>query len=360
MNLEKIGRLIRELRKEKNMTQESLASKLNIGREAVSKWENGKCLSDISIFPQLSKELGISVNELIYGERETENNKKEIETVSLNIYNEKKKIKKALIIISLLCIILILSFLIYYFISTYNSVHIYTFNYSDNQINITDGILVQTNDRIFFDLGTITSDNKIIEGLKLYYIDEQQDEILIQEVDDNNITFNDYKGYNAYVDFENLAYIFSNMYLEIQFEDEQLAVPVHLSKTFSNNHLVQSKQENIVTKYFKEIENLSNVQEIIQEVFNFDGVNYTYQINDLNYLYVPDAEILYAKSEDMLKDWYYNLESKELKYTFYDKDYNVLISYSLLNNHLVCDKGNCQDYLSETDIFFENLNDIIK
>lgn len=358
MNLEKTGKLIRELRKEKNMTQEVLANKLNIGREAVSKWENGKCLPDISIFPQLSKELGISVNELIYGERETENNKKEIETVSLNIYNENKKIKKALIIISLLCIILILSFLIYYFVSTYNSIHVYTFNYSDNQINITDGILVQTSDRIFFDLGTVTSDDKV-ERLKLYYIDEHQNEVLIQEVDDNKISFNDYKGYNAYVDFENLTYIFSNMYLEIQFEDDQSVIPIHLSKTFSNNHLVPESQENIVTKYFKEIENLSNVQESIQEIFDFDGANYTYQINDLNYLYLPDAEILYVKSEDMLKEWYYNLESKELKYTLYDKDYNVLMSYSLLNNHLVCDKGNCQDYLNETNIFFENFKDII-
>ena len=360
MNLEKTGKLIRELRKEKNMTQEVLANKLNIGREAVSKWENGKCLPDISIFPQLSKELGITVNELIYGERETENNKKEIATIPLNIYSEKNKIKKALIIISVLCIVLIISFLIYYFISTYNSIHVYTFNYSNNQINITDGILVQTNDRIFFDLGTIISDDKKVERLKLYYIDGHQNEVLIQEVDDNKITFNDYKGYNAYVDFENLAYIFSNMYLEIQFEDEQLVVPVHFSKTFSNNHLVSESHENIVNKYFKEIENLSNVQESIQEIFDFDGVNYTYQLNDLNYLYIPDVEILYVKSEDMLKEWYYNLESKELKYTLYDKDYNVLISYSLLNNRLVCDEGNCQDYLNETDVFFENLNDIVQ
>lgn len=50
MNQEKIGKFISELRKEKNMTQEQLANKLGITDRAISKWENGRCLMDISFF----------------------------------------------------------------------------------------------------------------------------------------------------------------------------------------------------------------------------------------------------------------------------------------------------------------------
>lgn len=64
-----IGRFIAELRKEKNLTQAQLAEKLNITDRAVSKWETGKCLPDSSIMLELCDTLGITVNELLNGER---------------------------------------------------------------------------------------------------------------------------------------------------------------------------------------------------------------------------------------------------------------------------------------------------
>lgn len=69
MNQEKIGKFVAKLRKEKNMTQQELAKKLNVTDKAVSKWENGRCLMDISLLKPLSKYLDISIVELINGER---------------------------------------------------------------------------------------------------------------------------------------------------------------------------------------------------------------------------------------------------------------------------------------------------
>ena len=69
MNQEKIGMFISELRKEKNMTQEQLAQKLNVTDKAVSKWENGRCMPDISLLKMLCDELDITVNELLTGSR---------------------------------------------------------------------------------------------------------------------------------------------------------------------------------------------------------------------------------------------------------------------------------------------------
>ena len=65
MNQEKIGKFIANIRKEKKLTQEELAEKLGITKNAVSKWERGLCLMDMSLLKPLSEILDVSINELI-------------------------------------------------------------------------------------------------------------------------------------------------------------------------------------------------------------------------------------------------------------------------------------------------------
>ena len=69
MNQEKIGKFISKLRKEKNMTQEQLAEKLGVSNKSISRWENGTTMPDLSLMKPLCKELGITINELISGEK---------------------------------------------------------------------------------------------------------------------------------------------------------------------------------------------------------------------------------------------------------------------------------------------------
>lgn len=69
MNQEKIGKLIAECRKKKNLTQVELAEKLGVSDKSVSKWENGKCLPDVSLYKELCNILGITLNEFFAGEK---------------------------------------------------------------------------------------------------------------------------------------------------------------------------------------------------------------------------------------------------------------------------------------------------
>ena len=70
----KIGRFIADCRKNAKLTQMQLAEKLGITDKAVSKWERGVAMPDTSIMLELSDILGISVNELLCGERISMNN----------------------------------------------------------------------------------------------------------------------------------------------------------------------------------------------------------------------------------------------------------------------------------------------
>lgn len=69
MNQENIGKFIAELRKEKNMTQQELADKLCVTDRAISHWENGRRLPDISLLKLLSEEFEVSITEILNGHK---------------------------------------------------------------------------------------------------------------------------------------------------------------------------------------------------------------------------------------------------------------------------------------------------
>ena len=69
MNQEKIGKFISICRKEKNLTQQELAEKLGVTDKSIGNWENARCMPDLSLFKPLCDELGITINELLSGER---------------------------------------------------------------------------------------------------------------------------------------------------------------------------------------------------------------------------------------------------------------------------------------------------
>ena len=68
MDQKKIGAFIAQCRKEKNLTQMQLAELLEITNQAVSKWENGRGMPDMTLLQPLCDVLGISLNELFSGE----------------------------------------------------------------------------------------------------------------------------------------------------------------------------------------------------------------------------------------------------------------------------------------------------
>lgn len=69
MDQQKIGRFIAACRKERGMTQAQLGERLGVSNKAVSKWETGRCLPDVSLFGDICLLLGIALNELFAGER---------------------------------------------------------------------------------------------------------------------------------------------------------------------------------------------------------------------------------------------------------------------------------------------------
>lgn len=110
----KIGKFIAECRKNVGLTQAQLAEKLGITDKAISKWERGIAMPDSSIMLELCDILGISVNELLSGEKiDMDNNEKKNEQLLLEmakeIENKNKTIWTTMWVIMIVSIIALLA-----------------------------------------------------------------------------------------------------------------------------------------------------------------------------------------------------------------------------------------------------------
>ncbi len=115
MNQEKIGLFIAKCRREKNMTQEDLAEKLDVSNKSISRWENGKTMMDISLFEPLCNELDISIIELLNGERINDKKKDKLYTKALINYSNKVGSRNKQVILTILFIMSLMPMLLYQF-----------------------------------------------------------------------------------------------------------------------------------------------------------------------------------------------------------------------------------------------------
>ena len=117
----KIGKFIQDKRKENKLTQANLAEKLNITDRAISKWENGICLPDVSIMYELCDILNITINDLFSGEKvDMKDNEKKLEENLMEMTKLKEEKDKQLLKLEVIIgYISSISFLVLIFIASF-------------------------------------------------------------------------------------------------------------------------------------------------------------------------------------------------------------------------------------------------
>ena len=239
MNQNKIGELIEKLRKEKNLTQRELADILGVSNTAISKWENGNNLPDITMLEPLSQALDIDVLDLIKAQSNTypDNTSKKNKMLKKNIL----KIIHFLIVI--LTIIGITNFSTY---KTTNSkikhissteVEIYRIRGKDENLSI-DGYLI-FNDKesiIFFKNikyqgpGIGTAEFEKVKGLEFYIIMNKEKVYYF-----NKIINNKTHKINEFLEQAKVGNVSNNIDFKKQkdfFEESLIKVVIH--NTISN------------------------------------------------------------------------------------------------------------------------------
>lgn len=362
MNQDNIGKFILELRNEKGWTQEDLANRIPITRQAVSRWEQGKSIPDSSTLVILSEIFGVSINELLSGRRIPKKEiVKESEKIALEIIDKnismKKKIKRILISFISLFFIGIIGFLCYYFFATYNSVKVYSIGGKSKNFYLQDGVLISTKQKLFFKLGELVYSDKIeIDDIKMYFYKDGKEKRLYNSNSFGELIIENY-GYEEYFYFDDLEDILKGIRMDIYYDNKVESVELDFLMILSNNKFVFDKRKIDVNN------NENKTSESEEDILKFmikNGIYkddyYEYKIENKTFKYYDEAEqiILERSSLEYVEVWLkeinkeyllynhrfgYNLTNKKIlsinnlnsdeDKTLYDRFYNYLDKYIL-------------------------------
>ena len=139
----KVGAFLKDLRKEKGITQEQLAEELGVSGRTISRWETGNNMPDISLLVEIAEYFDVSIPEIIKGKRKSEDMKEETkevaETMSDYAKAEKEQLVKSIRNMSIIGLAALLLFMVLNITGAYdrNDLLRYAYGISEALIYVT-------------------------------------------------------------------------------------------------------------------------------------------------------------------------------------------------------------------------------
>lgn len=269
-DLNKIGRFIFNLRKEKGLSQNGLADLIPATRQAVSTWELGKSLPDSQTLKILSEIFDVTIDEILAGERSTpeEGKSDKKRDITLNLvdeYNSKKRtIKRITVTFTILIMTMLLIFLGYYFISSYNSIKVYKIRGESSNFVTNNGIIISTKKKIYIRTGELVNKNENykINKVKLYFKDRENISKVIYKDNKTDILITFRYGYNEKFSNNELKYLIDQLYLEVEYENEVEVLKLNVKQDFSNTLTLKNEKEEIEEKNDTQKDNIITYDKI--------------------------------------------------------------------------------------------------
>jgi len=352
-NNEKRGKFLKQLRKEKNITQEEVANKIHYSSKVLSNWENGKNFpTNMEQLNILADFYNVTLQELLNGERKNENTITEEEKLLARKYSKlysKRKIKFYIVITILLLFIILL--LLTYFIFIKNSIKMYSINYSDEDIDINNSYILITNKEDRLILSNIKQKNKkTITHYEIYNLNNDNKDIIYTGINKDN-TIIEPKGYEEY----NLINMINNdTYMAIYFSDKTTKdIKLEIDKVYSNDKIWYKKTQEIAAPPVP-VEELS-CNDYFKENFDFVYPDYQKELKYGTVSYLPDfsVDIISFKNENeyFTFNYHFNVDTLYFLYSNFSTDYKEESTISLEDypNEKDCLKEECiekEDWLS--------------
>ena len=243
---ENIGIIIMQARKKINMSQNALAKKLFVTRQAVSNWELGKSYPDVSVVFKLCKILNIDIKKII----ELDGNLK-VENI---IEVEKRKTNRRNLIFIVLIIIIFLAIIATIIIVlNRNAFVLYNVYLDSDEFELNNAIIVKSKIKNYFQFGTLISnindtDDKTIYNIMLYKKKNDDDiKVILEQTYNDDIKIVEAYGYKEYFDDYNTS--LDNLYLQISFikdgVENKYDYKLQVEEVFRSNFLLYLKDKAI-------------------------------------------------------------------------------------------------------------------
>ncbi len=320
-----IGNFIKANREVKGWSQELLADKIYCARTKINKIENGNQYPNIDDLISLSEALEVSIEEIISGEKKTNKNQGKLNNNLIEfLITNNSKFKKAKILFIISFILFIFMTMLYFF-QNYNSIRAYKVYGESEKHSITNGLLMLSKEKIYFDLGTVTPPVDELEIL----CEKDNELISVYKGSPDNI-LNDGYGYNSIINYE--KFIVGNQNLYIKIGNEQ--IKLNFIEDFKNDNFWYKTIDNIG----KEYENIPNVKIPEKIEKNFVCSNNFCILNNENETITYSNNILVVTRKET--NTIYDISSKVFTY-----EENIgmdnEVRFTLENENLFCLSGNC-------------------
>lgn len=205
MDVKKMGKFIADCRKEKKLTQEEFAKKLNVSYSSITKWENGYYSPDIALLVPICKILDISLEELFSGEHIDKDEDDGINTIKAIKYYKNRLRNIMILIITIIIMIFFAAIIIRnYFYDRYNF-KIASIGSNDDKYELMGNMfynntrtIINIYDFTYNDIYVGTAEEKLVTEMQVYlYLDntlltELKPDVLIKAYKDKKYFINDY------------------------------------------------------------------------------------------------------------------------------------------------------------------------
>lgn len=327
-----IGNIIADARKKKNISQNALAKKLFVTRQAISNWEHDKTKPDISVIFKLCKVLDIDIKTIV----DLDNN---IKIENLIEVEKKKTNRRNLIFIGLIILVFIAIVITLVIVINRNAFALYNVYLDSDEFSLNNSLIVKSKVRNYFQFGTLVSkldntDSQTIYNIRLYKKNGEDERLIFERNYTDNLSISETYGYGEY--FDDLDANLDNLYLEISFiKDNQEYVydyKLRVEENFRSDSLVYLKDKQI-----GEYDNVPQEKKIEANVLLNNGYSYDANldcfmktIDNKIIKYYPQTELVSLKenNNDNVIIIEYFINSSRLKIDVYD---NINNNYETKN-----------------------------
>ena len=337
--LDDIGSIITNARKKKDISQNALAKKLFVTRQAVSNWENNKTRPDISVIFKLCKILDIDIKMLV----EMDDN---ITIEDIIEVEKKKTTKRNLIFSSVIFIILVGIIFTLVIVFNRNKFALYNVYLDSDEFALNNSIIVKSKVQNYFQLGTLVSKLDITDSdtkynIKLYKMCDDKERLVFEGAYTDNFYLTERYGYGEY--FEDGSTNLDKLYIEISFVVDGKGYvynyKLRVEEKFNNDSLIYLKNEGS-SDVLPEFEDIK----ISEDILINNG--YTYDLNSDCYIKKVDGYYIKFYLKSMLitlkKDFDdktilidYFIRQDRFRVSTYDKDTMSTITNSFDSQNIL-------------------------
>lgn len=324
MDTNKFSKFIKELRLERGLSQEQLAEKLFVHRTTVNKWENEDIIPLNDKLISIANFFDVSIDELLNGKR----NERNVDTTVTNntlitLIKSKSRNIKIIFFLAIGFLMILVSFLLYYFISTYNSVKVYMLYGETDSIRMRDGLVFISKEKVYFRPGNFydEDDNLIdVDLIRLYYFDEKDNEVILLTGGAKTLIIELEQSQET---FMNLLNKNKDLYLDACYNKSCTKIKLNYFNDFKNNDIMVNnlKDESVirVSNGTKTKDDL--IKSLVSNGFKYDNeVGYYYlNENEVKYSYFPSRNFIkvHVSSDSIIEVFSVYMDNLKLVYTYF-------------------------------------------